>query len=220
MNRSLIVFDWDGTLIDSAAKIIFSMQAACDDLAVPIPNDEAIKNIIGLGLGEAISALFPAIELELREQIRQQYSARFISADQIPSPIFAGVEELLLEFKEMGFLLAVATGKSRKGLNRVFDQIAWHHMFHSSRCADETCSKPDPLMLHQLLTELEVDSRSALMVGDTEYDLRMAQAANVSAVGVTYGSHSEQRLRACNPIATIDQFTELKAVVLEWHNRR
>ncbi len=218
MNRSLIVFDWDGTLIDSAAKIIYSMQTACEDLDFPIPNDEAIKDIIGLGLAEAIYALFPTIQLEQMQQIKQQYSMRFINADQIPSPIFTGVEELLLEFKEMGFLLAVATGKSRKGLNRVFDQIDWHHMFHSSRCADETCSKPDPLMLHQLLTELGVDNRSALMVGDTEYDLKMAQAANMSAVGVTYGSHSEHRLRACNPIATIDQFTELKTIVMEWHN--
>lgn len=216
ISSTVVVFDWDGTLIDSAARIISAMQQACDDVGLSPPADDAIKNIIGLGLSESIYALFPDLSAADMKRLSHCYAERFVAADQIPSPLFAGVEEALIELKDQNCLLAVATGKSRRGLNRVLDALNWQHMFDASRCADETRSKPDPMMLNELVKELGVDKRSTLMVGDTEYDLCMASAAGVTSIGVSYGAHDKQRLLACDPMAIIDQFVELPLAIKNW----
>ena len=205
----LVVFDWDGTIIDSAAKIIGSMQQAAKVCQVDVLADDKIKNIIGLGLPEALLELYPQQPLEVRQAIQKAYSEAFIAADAIPCEFFSGVEALLQDLEQQGHKLAVATGKSRKGLNRVLKRLGWTERFHATRCADETASKPHPLMLHELMQELDFAADNTLMVGDTEYDLAMAANAGVSSVGVSYGAHTVERLQKHAPIAIIDDIGAL-----------
>lgn len=208
--HDLVIFDWDGTLMDSAGKIVKSMQLAAESLGFDVLSDATIKNIIGLGLPEAISKLYPEFDADSRERIRAQYAHFFVNDRSIDSQPFEHAEALLEELKKQGRLLAVATGKSRIGLNRVFGETGFAHFFHASRCADETLSKPDPLMVNQLLQELKMDADAAVMVGDTEYDLEMAALADVDRIGVTYGSHSRERLEKHDPLACADTVLELK----------
>lgn len=209
----LLVFDWDGTLIDSTAKIVRCMQCAAEQVGVPVLSHEAICQIIGLGLPEAIAELYPAHDAATRETVRQQYVHFFISVDQTPSPFFAGVEETLHRLRDDGYTLAVATGKSRRGLDRVLGQLGMASFFHATRCADETRSKPHPQMLHELLAEAGCDVADALMVGDTHFDMAMAQAAGMARVAVSYGAHHPQQLLPYQPLACLDNFAELPAVV-------
>ncbi|NRB41604.1 MAG: HAD-IA family hydrolase [Pseudomonadales bacterium] len=205
----LVVFDWDGTIIDSAAKIIASMQQAARSCQVDVLVDDEIKNIIGLGLPEALLQLYPDLEFIKRKQIQAAYSEAFIEADKIPCDFFHGVEDLLHDLQGRGHKIAVATGKSRKGLNRVLQRLDWQQRFDATRCADETASKPDPLMLHQLMQQMDYAAVDTLMVGDTEYDLEMASNAGVASVGVSYGAHAVERLQKHGPIAIIDSLSLL-----------
>ena len=205
----LVVFDWDGTLIDSAAKIIASMQQAAIACEVEVLESAAIKNIIGLGLPEALLMLYPAQNLEKREQLQAAYATAFIAADHIPCDFFEGVEKLLHDLEAQGHKIAVATGKSRKGLNRVLESLGWKERFHATRCADETASKPNPAMLLELMHEMSVDASDMIMIGDTEYDLEMAVNAGVRSVGVSYGAHSIERLQKHAPLAIIDKISTL-----------
>ncbi|WP_447893518.1 HAD-IA family hydrolase [Vreelandella sp. GE22] len=200
MRYELIIFDWDGTLMNSVPKIVACMQAAAleaewGELAV-----SDIENIIGLGLPEAIATLCPGIRPAQAETLRQRYSHHFVHLNTTPMPFFDGVEEGLERLRSTpGQRLAVATGKSRRGLDRIFEQTHSGGFFHASRTADETRSKPHPQMLNELLTELDVDVSRAVMVGDTEYDLEMARAIGMDRVGVTYGVHTPARLKASEP---------------------
>ena len=205
----LVVFDWDGTLIDSTSKIVSSMQNAIAELALPAISDESVMGIIGLGLPEAVRTLYPEAEQALLDQLRQGYSRHFIEADQTPCSFYPGVELVLEELKSQGHKIAVATGKSRRGLDRVLTNLDLHGYFDASRCADETASKPSPLMLHELLAELNEESSASLMVGDTAFDLEMAANAGMPSVGVSYGAHPVERLLPHGPVKIIDQFDQL-----------
>ena len=207
----LLIFDWDGTLMDSAGKIVRCMRAAAIERQLEPLEAEAIHNIIGLELGVAIGQLYPELGLAGVELMRAAYSRQFVEADQIPCSFFAGVGDGLVKLHAAGHTLCVATGKSRKGLNRVFSHLPEAALFAGSRCADETASKPHPLMLQELCDEFSVSPHEALMVGDTEYDLEMASKVGMPSIGVSYGAHAPERLLRWSPLRVVDQFTELVA---------
>ncbi len=205
------IFDWDGTLSDSAEKIIGCMQRAAVDVDISPKDDEAIKNIIGLGLPEAIAHLYPGLSPKLSLDLKDAYSHQFVNSDVEPSPLFPGVMEGLEVLRERGHTLAVATGKSRKGLNRVLESFGLSSFFHGSRCADETASKPHPLMLSELLTEFSRHPEDAVMVGDTEYDMAMAAEIGMPRIAVSYGAHHIDRLKVFSPDLCIDEFDQILA---------
>lgn len=208
----LLVFDWDGTLIDSTAKIVRCMQQAAKSAHIAVLPADAICQIIGLGLPEAIAELYPALDTAQRELLRQQYVHFFISVDQTASPFFPSVEESLHQLRDAGYTLAVATGKSRRGLDRVLEQHGMQDFFHATRCADETRSKPHPQMLQELLTHFRCDAADALMVGDTHFDMAMAQAIGMPRVAVSYGAHRVEQLLPYEPLACLDHFAGLLAL--------
>ena len=195
--------------MDSEAKIVASMQAAIRDAALPERSNEQVRQIIGLGLFEAIKTLYPAEDEQTINGVQRQYSSHYIKADQQPCRFFPGALDFVRLIRQSGHKTAVATGKSRRGLDRVMAAHNVGHLFDSSRCADETRSKPDPLMLEQLLAEFACPPADALMIGDTEFDLRMALNAGVSSVGVSFGVHSVERLTTCLPEAVVDSYSEL-----------
>lgn len=206
---TLIVFDWDGTLMDSEAKIVNAMQAAIGEVGLPYRDRNQIKNIIGLGLKEALNALFPEIKAQQINALTDAYRHHFVEADKTPMPMFEGVESLLTELGEQEYWLAVATGKSRRGLDRVLDEYNLRHHFHITRCADECFSKPHPLMLQEIMDFVGVEAKQSLMVGDSEYDILMAQNAGVDALGVSYGVHESSRLISYGARACLDDIREL-----------
>lgn len=210
----LIIFDWDGTLMDSLAHIVASVMAAARVLGVPEPTETAARDIIGLGLPEALRILFPQITEADRVKLKQHYAQHFIAGHEQRSRPYAGAEQVLQSLRAQGGRLAVATGKSRLGLDRVLDHTGWHDYFEATRCADETASKPDPQMLLELLHELNVPVASAVMVGDTTYDMAMAEAIGMPRVGVTYGVHDEQRLQQHKPMALCHDTRSLQEVLL------
>lgn len=204
------MFDWDGTLIDSSEKIIASMQRAADTAGLSALSDTQVKSIIGLGLPEAIHALYPEVDLEYREQFREHYAKHYLEADQVPCEFFPGVMETLEHFKSEGHELVVATGKARRGLNRILTNMQLLDFFHGSRCSDETQSKPHPQMLQELLREFSRQPHEAVMVGDTTFDMEMALRADIPRIAVSYGVHEVSELKKFHPKAVIDQFIDLK----------
>lgn len=209
----LVVFDWDGTIIDSTGKIVASMQEAAKACQVEVLEYATIRNIIGLGLPEALLELYPGQSLSSRQQIQRAYSEAFIAADSRPCNFFDGVEDALDNLQSQGYKIAVATGKSRRGLDRVLARLGWEQRFDATRTADETASKPDPKMLLELMGQMSVANEATFMVGDTEYDLAMAVNAAVPSVGVSYGAHAVERLQKHQPIAIIDAMSELVEVI-------
>lgn len=205
----LLIFDWDGTLCDSVTTISTCIQHAAKQQGLPIPSFAEASNIIGLGLKEAVTYLFPNADDEVIAAVVQSYSSYYREKNAGPTDFFPHVLEVLAEIKQSGYLIAVATGKSRAGLNRAFAASDIEDLFHDSRCADETASKPNPLMLAELLDKFGVSADQALMVGDTEFDLDMAQQINMPRLGVTYGAHAKNRLLKFEPIACIDCFSDL-----------
>jgi phosphoglycolate phosphatase len=204
----LLIFDWDGTLSDSASRIVHCVQkAALSTGYEPLP-DEKIRNIIGLGLVEAMHRLYPNLNESEKERIKQSYIQYFVELDQTPSAFFSGVVEGLELLRRESFQLAVATGKSRKGLDRVLTNLNMTDFFDDTRCADETASKPHPLMLQELLQRFGKSPQQAIMIGDTEYDMEMAQTVGVSRVAVSYGAHHIDRLHAYKPVLAVDHFSE------------
>ena len=208
----LFIFDWDGTVCDSAAKIVDSMQKSAEDAGVQVLSSDEIKNIIGLGLPEAVQTLYPDQSEQKQEEIRSGYSRHYLNKDQgNPTPLFEGALETLHMLADKGFHLAVATGKSRKGLDRILKEHGLENFFHSTRCADETASKPHPLMLEELLRELDVPVEQAVMVGDTEFDMAMAEAIGMPRIAVSYGAHHIDRLRKYQPALCVDEFATIAA---------
>jgi phosphoglycolate phosphatase len=195
---SLVVFDWDGTLIDSAGTIVECIQQAARDMGLEVPGRERASHVIGLGLHDslrhAVPGLPPGRYLEFADHYRRHFLAR-----QDSMLLFGGIRELL-ESLHRGRRLAIATGKSRKGLDRALEAERLRRYFSASRCADETHPKPHPAMLLEIMDELGVEPAQALMIGDTSHDLDMAKAAGVDALAVTYGAHPEHGLRACGPL--------------------
>lgn len=206
----LLIFDWDGTLADSIGRIVTSMQEAAQRAGRAERDDEAIKGIIGLGLPEAILTLYPDMAAEQVIAFRQHYANTYIALDAEPSPLFTGVAESLEAFRAQGYRLAVATGKARRGLDRVLKAHGWERFFDVTRAADETASKPDPLMLNQILAHCDMRPEQALMVGDASFDLLMARKAGIDSVAVSYGAQSIERLRDFDPVLEVDHFPELR----------
>ncbi|NLT99931.1 MAG: HAD-IA family hydrolase [Pseudomonas lundensis] len=206
----LLIFDWDGTLADSIGRIVTSMQEAAQRAGRAERDDEAIKGIIGLGLPEAILTLYPDMAAEQVIAFRQHYANTYIALDAEPSPLFVGVVESLEAFRAQGYRLAVATGKARRGLDRVLKAHGWERFFDVTRAADETASKPDPLMLNQILAHCDMRPEQALMVGDASFDLLMARNAGIDSVAVSYGAQSIERLRGFDPVLEVDHFPELR----------
>jgi len=206
----LIVFDWDGTVMDSTAVIAGSIQAACRDLGLTVPDDETARHVIGLGLIQALRHAVPDAPESMYEPLVARYRHHFLIQDAA-IPLFAGARETIAELHGTGYWLGVATGKSRAGLDRVLESTGLKQYFHATRTADQTFSKPDPAMLFELLDELAVTAGRALMIGDTTHDVQMAQNAQVDVVAVGHGAHPPEQLRELNPLALVKDFAELRA---------
>ncbi len=205
----LLVFDWDGTLMDSAAHIVECLEHAMQAVGLePRPADE-LRQVIGLGLEQAIAGIMPEASETTIERGVEAFRERFLAPQPTPSKLFPGVESVLDELVAQGYQMAIATGKSRRGLNKVLTETGLESYFPVSRCADETFSKPHPQMLEEILTDLDTPPECALVIGDTEFDLLMAANAGAAAVGVSYGVHDEARLRQAQPLTILHQLTEL-----------
>ncbi|GIU14656.1 HAD-IA family hydrolase [Shewanella sp. MBTL60-007] len=205
----LVIFDWDGTLMDSISKIVTCMQQMAQSLSITAPSELAIRDVIGLSMEEALKTLYPTLPSVDFEPMISSYKDHYLTLNTTPSPLFDGSEELLSQLSANHYRLAVATGKGRNGLNRVLAETGLGHHFESSRCADESKSKPNPDMIHELLDELKVNPNRALMVGDSLHDLNMANNAGIDSVGVSYGAHSESKLLLAKPKAIIHRPIEL-----------
>ena len=204
----LIVFDWDGTLMDSAAAIVRAMQAAARDLDLPPPPDERARYVIGLGLGDALRHAIPELEEAAYPRMVERYRHHYLSSDHELS-LFEGVDALIDALAGRGHLLAVATGKSRVGLNRALGHTGLGRYFHATRCADECFSKPHPAMLLELMDELATEPARTLMIGDTSHDLEMAHNAGVDAVAISHGAHDAAALRALPHRVCVDSIAAL-----------
>lgn len=207
----LLIFDWDGTLSDSIGRIVEAMRTAAGLAGRPVRDDLAIKGIIGLGLPEAIRTLYPDITANDLIDFRQHYADSYMAMDVEPSRLFDGVRESLEAFRAEGYRMAVATGKARRGLDRVLKAHGWLEYFDATRAADETASKPDPLMLNEILQHCGVAPEKALMVGDASFDLLMARNAGMDSVAVSYGAQSIESLQQFEPRLSIDRFSQLHA---------
>jgi len=209
MKYRLIVFDWDGTLIDSVGTIVQCIQDAARDMGLEVPAAERARHVIGLGLHDSLTHAVPGLAAERYREFADHYRRHFL-ARQDAMLLFPGVKALLEELKK-DRLLAIATGKSRRGLDRALDAEDLRRFFSDSRCADETTPKPHPAMLLELMEALQIEKRNTLMVGDTTHDLEMARAAGVDALAVTYGAHPEDGLRACSPLGCFPSVQALGA---------
>lgn len=205
----LIVFDWDGTLADSTGRIVDAMQEAIAELGLPERHDDEISTLIGLGLWEALAVLFPDHSREQLEPRLVDYQQRRGPARFEQAPLFPQVEATLAQLAADGVTLAVATGKGRQGLEAALDASGLRQFFAATRTVDEAPSKPAPDMLEELLWETDTPAERALMIGDSEYDLAMAQNARVAAIGVLCGVHDAQTLRRCRPLGLLPHVAEL-----------
>ena len=210
----LLIFDWDGTLMDSAGVIVDSIQRACEDIGLPTPSERASRQIIGLGLVQALQTLLPGLPADDYPRLVERYRHHYFGRDE-QIPLFEGVASGLRQLREQGFQLAVATGKSHAGLSRALASSGLGAWFAATRCADQTHSKPHPAMVLELMDELGADPASSLVIGDTSHDLLMASNAGVASLGVTYGAHEPEDLHPHAPLALMDSFAEVHA----WLNR-
>lgn len=204
----LIVFDWDGTLMDSAAAIVTAIQLACRDLGVPEPSEQTARHVIGLGLEDALSKAVPELPTTRYRELADRYRHHYLSRDH-ELVLFDGTAELVSGLHDRGYTLGIATGKSRRGLDRALAQSGLMRWFHATRCADECHAKPHPDMLLELMDLFGVMAAQTLMVGDTTHDLQMARNAGVAAVAVGFGAHPEAVLRAEQPEAFAASTAEL-----------
>jgi phosphoglycolate phosphatase len=195
----LIAFDWDGTLFDSTALITRCIQAACADLGVPVPSDKDASYVIGMGLIDALQYAAPGLPRERYPELGQRYRHHYF-AKQHEIVLFKGTVDMLKALKARNHWLAVATGKSRMGLNEALTTVELHGVFDGTRTADETASKPNPLMLHELMREFGVDPERTLMIGDTTHDLQLALNAGAASVGVSYGAHTPDSFAGYKPL--------------------
>lgn len=205
----LLVFDWDGTLMDSVEHIASSLAAAAIDLDMEDLGQQRYRDIIGLGLKEAMQALYPQAGQIETEALCERYRYHYVEVNKVKSDLFDGAQEMLNDLRSKDLKLAVATGKARVGLERVFTDTGYGEFFHASRCSDESGSKPQPHMLNELMQELNVEPDKTLMIGDTEYDMAMAKNAGTHGLAVSYGVHNCERLQQHNPLACLPSMDEL-----------
>jgi phosphoglycolate phosphatase len=206
----LIVFDWDGTLLDSAGGIAECIQEAARDLQLPVPARETASHVIGLGLQASLRTVVPSLPEDRYREFAEAYRRHFL-ARQGSMKLFPGIRDMLQELHAAGHRLAVATGKSRRGLDHALESTALRKVFAATRCADETDPKPHPAMLLELMQQLAAAPAQALMIGDTSHDLEMARSAGVDAVAVAYGAHPGAALRALAPRACVEDVAELRS---------
>jgi len=206
----LIVFDWDGTLMDSTRVIASSIQRACADLGLAVPSHEQASHVIGLGLSDALAYAAPDLPRARYAEMAERYRHHYLSRDQ-DLDLFPNIREIVVALKESGYFVAVATGKTRVGLDRALDVSGLRPLFDGTRCADECRPKPDPQMLHELGDEMGVRASRMLMIGDTTHDLKMAAAAGVPSLAVGYGAHTARSLEGQGALAVVESTAELQA---------
>lgn len=209
----LLIFDWDGTLMDSTAAIAGSIRKACADLDLPVPTQEEASHIIGLGLTNAIAALLPELPPDEYPRLIARYRYHFLRQDGLLT-LFDGVADAIPRLHKIGHTVTVATGKNRVGLERALDTSRLRPYFHATRCADESISKPHPAMILELMEAFGVPPQRTLMIGDTSHDLLMAQNAGVASIGAGYGAHDKESLRDFSPLYVADDFAGLS----QWLN--
>lgn len=213
MQVKVVIFDWDGTLVDSVEHIADSLHQAATELGYPALEREAYRDIIGLGMVEALEALYPGINQEQMNAIREGYARYFFAKVTTPQNVFAGMAEVLADLRAGGRGCAVATGKSRRGLDGALVSSGLGPHFDLTRCADETRSKPDPAMLHDIIRHYGIQPAEAVMIGDTRYDMDMAQRIGMPAIGVEWGVHKRDVLGRYQPHAVVDTVTDLREVL-------
>jgi phosphoglycolate phosphatase len=205
----LLVFDWDGTLADSTALIATALQQACRDIGEPVPDDVRARYVIGLGLADAVRHVAPGLAPERHHDLAARYRHHYLAGDP-EIPLFEGARQMLDELNDAGFLLAVATGKTRVGLNRALEQQGIASRFVATRCADESAPKPNPDMLMHLMDYVGANPNDTLMIGDTTHDLELARNAGAPAVAVSYGAHDPAGLAQLEPLAMVHSVHELR----------
>jgi phosphoglycolate phosphatase len=206
----LVVFDWDGTLFDSTALIVHSIQAACRDLGLPVPDDERASWVIGLSLHGAMAHAVPSVRPEQIPEMVERYRVHYL-AHQHDLALFPGVLQMLHALKARHHWLAVATGKSRAGLDEALRSVPLKGVFDGTRTADETRSKPDPQMLVELMGQFGVAPARTLMIGDTTHDLQLAANAGASSIAVSYGAHAPAEFVPHGPLFVAGTVAELDA---------
>jgi phosphoglycolate phosphatase len=209
----LIVFDWDGTLMDSEEQIVTCLRAAIRDLSLEPLDDETLRNVIGLGLREAVDMLVPGRDAAFHQDFVGHYRRHWFNSRG--SRLFAGVPQMLHTCRQHRLLLGIATGKSRRGLDRVLAENGLSDCFDATRCADEAPSTPHPQMLYDIMARLGVSAEQVIMVGDTEYDMEMASNAGVARVAVCSGVHCAARLQRHGPLACLPQAAAIPAWLSE-----
>jgi len=214
LNFDLIAFDWDGTLFDSTQIIVRSIQLAVADVGGTVPSNEAASYVIGLGLMQALAHAAPDVPEARYPELGLRYRHHY-ALHQNDITLFEGVLQLLLDLKERGHLLAVATGKSRRGLDEALQAVELKGCFDSSRTADETAGKPHPRMLHELMSEFGVKPERSLMIGDTTHDLQMALNAGCASAGVSYGAHEPSAFEPLKPRVVAHSVQELQRWLLD-----
>jgi phosphoglycolate phosphatase len=207
--KQLLVFDWDGTLMDSTSRIVNCMRKAMLEAEQRPAAEEQVAMVIGLSLERAIETLLPDADQDICCLVRDRYRHHYLIGDSTPTPLFPDVREVLDRLRTEGYWLAVATGKSRQGLEKALDESRLRDYFLAYECADSTRSKPDPEMLLLIMEELGVAATGTLMIGDTDYDIQMAHNAGVDALAVTYGAHSRPRLAACRPLGCMNRLSDV-----------
>ncbi len=217
----LLVFDWDGTLVDSIERIVTSLQFASRHTVDIHLSETQARDVIGLGLMEAIAKLHPELDTQQHSaklnNIADAYRQHYLHDNKVPAPLFSGVNQLLNELREDGYTLAISTGKSRAGLEQSINQHQVADYFSTTRCAGENKSKPHPEMLYEILDELNFPATQTLMIGDSEHDLKMASNANIKSIGVTHGVHDAATLNKHNPLTCLTDITELSAYLNHNH---
>lgn len=206
---SLLVFDWDGTLLDSKAQIVNCMQSAIKDLDLEQRSNDQIINVIGLGLEKAVVQLYPMMDTKLVTKAAQTYREHYLYKDKTPSPLFDGTEAVLKQLRKAGYDLAIATNKSRRGLDKGLLETGLNDYFPITRTADDAHPKPHPQMLEEILTDHNTDASKALMIGDSEYDLQLANNTKVDGLAVSYGVHGLMHLLKQDPVGFIDKIGQL-----------
>ena len=205
----LIIFDWDGTLMNSEARIVSAIQVAAERCGFPVLSAHDSKQIIGLSLHNAILGLYPLATATQVQLMADAYSQHFLEESTVEMTPFDGAESLLLGLKMAGIKTAIATGKSRRGLDQILKESGFGGYFNMTRTPFESASKPDPLMLKQILAQLNVPAEEALMVGDTTFDLQMASNINMDRVAMSHGVHAQKQLEIHSPLAHFDDLQAL-----------
>ena len=213
MKAKVVIFDWDGTLVDSIEHIAESLHQAATELGYPAREREAYRDIIGLGMVEALEKLYPGISREQMNSIREGYARYFFSKVTTPQNVFAGMADVVSDIRGAGLGCSVATGKSRRGLDVALVSSGLGAHFDITRCADETRSKPDPRMLEEIVRFYNIDPSEAVMIGDTRYDLDMAQRIGMPSIGVEWGVHKRDVLAEYSPHAVVDTVADLRRVL-------